>query len=137
MSVFDGLNRVGRCTRCEEYIYEIKSQYPLDHEYGGEARSLGRPLNICRVVTLVLMNGNQCDITMCISCIEQILNLPDIWRKLIRTWQLEQTDKYKIVNNSPTLTLKQKKIQTLQLAKMVYNVPVGVLCIRKPGDRND
>jgi len=138
MSVFENLNRVGRCTQCEAEIYDTKTQYPLGHPYSGEARTVGKSLPSCRVVTLILMSGHQCDITMCEKCVSQESSpgLVSIWKKLIRTWQLELTDEYRIINNSPILTPEQRVIEEKWFEGIIFNVPVGILSICKVGKQN-
>lgn len=139
MSEFSGLNRVGRCAQCEVAIYEEgKTCYPAGHPYSGEYRSIGKPLPICRRVTLILMSGYQCKITMCVACVnhEKFPNVTDLWKRLLRTWQMERSISFKSLTNSPLLTPEQKEIQDKQSKQMVHNVPVGVLCVRK-GDQND
>jgi len=133
MSVFENLNRVGRCTQCAEQIREIKTQYAQDHPYAGEARTVGKALRTLRIVTLILMDGYQCEITMCEKCADGELDLPAIWRKVVRTNIFQSTDEYRKNNLSPLLTKEQKEIQNLQLEKMIFNVPAGALTTRKAG----
>lgn len=134
MSVFDKLNRTGRCTQCAEPIYDIKTQYDVGHPYEGEARTVEAPLPSCRIVTMILMNGHQCKITMCESCLSLPYSLADIWRKVVRTNIFQSTDEYRQIHNSPVLTKEQKEIQNKQHEKLVFNVPVGIITIRKAGD---
>lgn len=133
MSAFKNLNRVGRCTQCEELIREIKTQYALDHPYAGEARLVGAALPTLRIVTLILMNGNQCEITLCETCADGELDLPTLWRKVVKTNIFQSTDEYRQNNLSPLLTREQKEIQTQHLEMMLFNVPVGALTTRKVG----
>jgi len=134
MSAFDNLNRVGRCTSCDEPIRDIKTLYAQGHPYAGEAREVGEALDKLRIVTLILMDGHQCDITMCESCASKELDLPALWRKVVRTNIFQSTDEYRRLNLSPLLTPEQKEIQTKHLELMIFNVPVGALTTRKAGN---
>jgi len=136
MSAFEGLNRIGRCTLCEKQIYDIKTVYPVGHPYAGEGRSIGKAMPDARVVTMILMDGAQCKITMCCGCLEESFSWAWVWRKLLRTWQLEGTDRYRALNNSPALSQEQKVSQSAWLQKMVFNVPVGTLIICEVGERD-
>jgi len=133
MSKLEGTNRVGRCTRCDKQIYKFKTAFPIGHPYEGDAMTVGDPLPDLRIVTLILMNGHQCNITMCNNCLTQseTPRWSHVWKKLLRTWQLEMSDEFKLIRNCPPLNQKQKSEQKEWFEKMIYNVPVGVLTVRK------
>jgi len=137
MSVFNGQNRSGRCAQCEVATHDIVTQYPLWHPFSGEARSLGKVLPTCRLITLILIDGHQCDITMCEACVkhEKFPNVVDLWRKLLCTWKFEMSEDFRTYNNIPPPTPREKGIKQKWFEKMIHNVPVGVLSIRK-GDQN-
>jgi hypothetical protein len=137
MSKLEGTNRVGRCTNCDAAIYEIKTQYPVGHRFAGEARTVGKAKPWHRVVTLLLMNGHQCNVTMCEACTKIPLNFYEIWRKVLRTWRMELTDDYRRMNNSPVLTPEQREKSNDILRREIFNVPVGIYCVRKLGDEDD
>lgn len=137
MSVFEGQNRSGRCALCEEPTHKILTQYPINHPFAGEARSLGKPFPLCRLVTLILMNGHQCDITMCEDCANHPHSIFSsiVWKRLLKTWKFEMSEEFRKYNNIPPPSKREKDLKQKWFEKIIHNVPVGVLSIRK-GDQN-
>lgn len=133
MSKVSSLNRVGCCTQCENKIYAIKKQHPIGHPYAGEATHLGKPLDNAMLVTMILADGHQCRITMCNACTSVPLNLNYLWKKVLNSWALEISDEFKIINNDALPTPEQRATQKAQLRKQVFNIPVGVINIKKVG----
>ena len=133
MSKVEGLNRVGRCITCEKEIYNIKKVHPLGHPYAGEATAIGEALPDARQITMILADGHQCCVTMCEGCAALPIEFSSLWKKVLNTWALEISDEFKIINNIILPTPEQRATQKAQLRKQVFNIPVGVINIKKVG----
>lgn len=136
MSHLKKLNLTGLCTLCEEPIYKITKTYPLDHELAGEAVAVGKPLGSLRYVTLVLINGNTCRITMCDKCVEvhEELWINRVWENLLNTWKREMSDHWRELIGAKVTTPEQKETQKKNLQYLVHNVAVGVINVAEHGE---
>ena len=136
MSNLKKQNRTGRCTLCEEPIYNITKTYPLDHELAGDAIAVGKPLDTLRYVTLVLVNGNTCRITMCDKCVEvhEELWICEVWERLLNSWKREMSDHWRELVGAKANTPEQKEIQKKNLQYLVHNVPIGVINVAEHGE---
>ena len=136
MSQIKKRNRTGRCTLCEEPVYNITKTYPLDHELAGEATALGAPLSNLRYVTLVLVNGNTCRITMCNKCVEvhEELWISEIWERVLNTWKMEMSDHWRELSGAKINTPEQKEILKKNLQYLVHNVAIGVINVAEHGE---
>ena len=123
MSVLRNINRLGRCTLCEVEIYNIKKTYPNSHEYAGEAVVLGGPLDNLRYVSLILVNGNQCRITMCKDCAETPEEdwISQVWHKIVNTWKMDLSDHHRELIGAKINNPEQKDKQRQQLEYLTHN----------------
>jgi len=92
----------GLCTQCN---------FPLpveDNKYG------------CGI-TLVLVNGNTMDITICDDCLENI-DFKIIWQEELNAWKHEV--------DTGLLNQRQRKISINNLINLIDNVPIGLFAVR-------
>lgn len=136
MSNLKKLNLTGQCTLCEDPIYKITKKHPLGHELAGEAIEIGPPLDNLRYVTLVLVDGYTCRITMCDKCVEvhEELWVSQVWDTLLNTWKREMSDHWRELIGAKLNTPEQKEILKRNLQYLVHNVAIGVINVAEHGE---
>jgi len=90
----------GHCHVCGECLFEVLTTYPFDHKWSGIPKTLGLPLDKALRVTLLLIDGNRIQITMCDTCVDGLTqeNLKFIYRNILLGWKAEigdEAEKYK------------------------------------------
>lgn len=133
MSLTDKLNKTGYCIICDETIYDPVSVYPTNHPWKGKICTVKKPLKNCHYVTLELANGSVTTVTACTHCAAKAYewNLEEIHDVLLKTWEWEQSDKFRSWSNLRTLTEEQKKTQRQWLEGQLDNILLAVLAVAK------
>src|SRR5574341_2292917 len=87
--VFDQLKRAGCCTCCIEPVYEVRDTW-ADGPLAGHPRRLGPMLDTGTQVTLLLSDGSQADVALCLDCARHLR--PEfysaLWRACLRRQDL-------------------------------------------------
>lgn len=114
------------CIDCDAELYEIR-QYFTSGPYTGHPMRFGPPLDGGFTITLLLMDGVLCDLSLCDECgpvVED--NLPRIWRKVMNSMVYEQEH---VCHAKAAPEKRQEGYRQLNL-HLVSNPPLGVLYTR-------
>ncbi len=114
------------CVDCDAELYEIR-QYFTSGPYTGHPMRFGPPLDQGFTITLLLMDGVLCDLSLCDECAPVVENnLPRIWRKVMNSMVYEQEH---VCHVKPAPVKRQEGYRQLNL-QLVNNPPLGVLYTR-------
>lgn len=85
----------GCCTICDEPCFEVLARWDDHERHPGEPKRLGSPTEDAVRITFLLYDGTRTDLTFCGNCAADLQ--PDqyleIWRKNIRSWMRELSEK--------------------------------------------
>ena len=112
-------NRVGCCVLTDEELFHVKTRF-IDEERKGDPRQLGAPHDGAWRVTLALVNGTICTVTVCEEALPEVEGrLREIWRNCLEAFAFDRQFR--------NLTPAQAEQQDKELAELEYSYPIGVL----------
>lgn len=85
----------GHCTICDAPCFEIIAVYEAHERLPGEPKTVGPPLDGATRISYMLMDGTKTMLTFCAGCTVTVSSAQyvDIWRKVIRSWTRELSEK--------------------------------------------
>lgn len=93
----------GSCVLCEARCFEVMAMHEAHERLPGEPKQLGQPNSGAVRSTFMLMDGTKAFLTFCEDCAGQDVSphYSEIWRKIIRTWMRELSEKPEAERNPP------------------------------------
>ena len=122
----------GICWITGQPIYEI-----LEKGKDGRTTRLGPPLPTAVEFTLLLVHGSQVRITVHEDVVDKVPNLlPVLWHQIMGAMVASvEAAKHQIVPNTPTP--QQEKTQLVELTRLCYNRPIGILAVERSIHRGE
>lgn len=98
----------GACTLCDAMCFEVLGVFEEHERRPGEPKQLGVPNPDAVRISFVLFDGTKTGLTFCGECASSPLHeqYTPIWRKNIRSWQRQLSDKSETERN-PEWFLRQ------------------------------
>ncbi len=120
------MKRLGCCTLCDKEVFEIKERF-TGGDVDGLAKTLGRPYEEARRITLVLIDGKHMALTFCGDCEVMPETLPEIHRKARLAWAFEATNATREQLKGEPLDLAGQWRYGAHQILQTNIIPIGVL----------
>lgn len=120
----------GACWITAKPLYEV-----LETGKDGKPARLGEPLSCAVEVSLLLVGGSLVRITVHEEVADKVKNLlPTLWHMIMNAQVAGvAAAKQQIVGNR--LTPEQEKTQLVELTRLCYNRPIGIMAVERSIDR--
>jgi len=118
----------GSCKVCGEPTREIIRQLPAGHPFAGRPTKIGKHLPGILRATLLLTNGNHCDLevhTQCVSKLREGSTLAAVWGDILETTAFEFVNR--VALGAAPLTREQSTKQWRDIEALADIRPIGIL----------
>jgi len=123
------MKRIGHCAISGEPCFQVIETWPHGHALEGHPRRLGAPLDDAAVVTLVLVDGTRCDVTVKQRYVPEFYaHLPQVWRDIKARTRFDRKQ-HKAYGQPDFNEAQHAQMDVWNLA-FNDNVPLGVLAWR-------